>query len=183
MLKENETGKWIGRRLSNDQITLFVCQIKSNTVHESQKHKNIGSLCISTDKWCEERREKTDLSHLKKGRHIFQQFSIIKPLENNSSNRYIILLVTGADRGWKSAVHYAVFPLQAIGNISLCRSAVLLCWLMNEFRGRRTNTDTCWETNCRSLSSEIRQADTGARGRVCSAMNACQTQSVGEAWL
>ena len=35
-----------------------------------------------------------------KGRRVFQQFNIIKPLESNSSNRSVTLPVTGVERGW-----------------------------------------------------------------------------------
>lgn len=92
------------------------------------------------------REEKKKSLLFEKGRHIFRQFSVIKPLENNSSNRYIILPVTGGEERVRSTVHYAVFSLQGIGNISLCGSAVLHYRLMNEFRGGRTNTDTHTET-------------------------------------
>ncbi len=50
------------------------------------------------------RQEKNMSQSCEKGRRIFQQFSVIKPLENNSSNRYIILPVTGVERG--SRVEY-----------------------------------------------------------------------------
>lgn len=54
-----------------------------------------------------------------------------------------------------------------------CRSAVLHCWLMNEFGGGRTNAHDG------SFSCETRRADSAARGGACSAVNACQTGSVG----
>ena len=55
-------------------------------------------------------------------------------------------------------------------------------WLMNEFRGWRSNTDTQRHTP-QELSSEIRQADSEARGEVRSLVNACQAHRVGEARL
>lgn len=54
---------------------------------------------------------------------------------------------------------------------------------MNELRGGRTYTDTQRHADTKKLCCELRQADRGARRVVCSAMNSCQTHSVGEAQL
>lgn len=120
VLRKNRTTKWIEVGCQKYWMILFLWQIKCNAVHGSEKHKNIGSWYISTDVWCEERKKITRcIIHWKKGRNIFQWFSIIKPLENNSSDRYIILPVTGSQRGVKSTVRCAVFSLQGNGNISI----------------------------------------------------------------
>lgn len=85
--------------------------------------------------------QKSVLSFEKGGR-IFQHFTLIEAFGTKSSNRIMILLVTGVDTGVKNIIWHVLSALER----SRC-SIVILLWTVNEMRCGRSNTDTERDTN------------------------------------
>lgn len=88
------------------------------------------------------RTENETSQSFEKGQACLSALRVIKPLENDSSNRSITLQMTGPERGRRA--QYFLFRASEASH--LCRSSVLHHWLMNGFGGGRTNTDTHIET-------------------------------------